>query len=151
MKLLALRVPRSSRSSGFTLEELVTSIAIASFTIGGIVSGYMGAAQRTEWAAYSQAAQSLAQQRLEQTRAAKWDPFAYPSVDEVVSTNFPDTTLPLDIPLTTNAAPTAFLKISIVTLSSNPPLKSVVVSSIWSTWKRGPFTNTVSSLRSPDQ
>ena len=151
MKLPIAKIDLSRRTKAFTLEELVVSMAITSFAIGGIVSGYMMASKRAEWSAYSQAAQSLAQQKLEQTRAAKWDPYAYPPVDQVVSTNFPDSLLTLDLPVTTNAVPTAQVKVSIVTLSANPPLKSVVVSSIWSYLNHGPFTNSVASLRSPDQ
>ena len=46
-----------------------------------MIVGYLQAAVRAEWSAYSLAAQSLAVMRLEQSRAAKWDRLAYPPVD----------------------------------------------------------------------
>ena len=98
------------------------------------------------------AAQSLATQRLEQTRAAKWDPRASPAVDEVVLTNFP--TVPtniLDMPVSgTNVAyATNFTMITNVS-SGGYPLKMIRVDCVWS-FRQRMFSNTVATYRAPDQ
>ena len=91
---------RRSRAcfSGFTLVEVVISIAILALCLAGIVYGYVLQAQRAEWSAYSLAAQSLASQEIEQARSAQWDPQAWPVIDELPPTNF-FTVEPLDIPM----------------------------------------------------
>src|SRR5712664_3746549 len=84
---------------GASLVEVVISIAIAMVAILGSVNGYILSANRAEWSGYSLAAQSLAIQRLEQVRAAKWDTVAFPNVDQLVATNFPPQTSILDVPI----------------------------------------------------
>ena len=65
---------RSGRpSQGFTLAEVVISLAIVAMVMGGVLYGYVMTATRAEWSAYSQAAHSVAMQGIEQARAAKWD------------------------------------------------------------------------------
>ena len=126
-------------------------MAIAAISMGGISTGYMVSLQRAEWAARSQAANSLARQRLEQVRAAKWDVLAYPAVDEVASSNFPVVVQPLDLPATGDNLDCATNVISITTISVNPPLKRVRSECIWRFMDRGLFTNSITIYRSPDQ
>ena len=92
-----------------------------------------------------------AMRRLEQTRAAKWDPLAYPSVDDVVQSNFPVTITNLDIPLNGTNAVYATNTTTITLISTNPPLKMVRVDCVWSVLSRGPFTNSLITYRAPDQ
>ena len=137
--------------AGFTLAEVLLSIAIAAISIGGIIYGYIVAAQQTEWSACSAAAQMMAMQRLEQTRAAKWDPLGNPPVDDVVEENFTNVIANLNVPLNgTNAVP-ATNTTTIAMITTNPPLKMIRVDCTWSLMNRGPFTNTVISYRAPDQ
>ena len=136
---------------GFSIEEMLVSMAVASVSISGIVSGYIFSAKRAEWSAYSLAAQSLALQKAEQVRAAKWDTQAVPAVDEVVSTNFGDVALPLNVPVVGTNAPTATVKTSISTISTDPPLRMVRVDCIWDFSSKRTFTNTIVTFRSPDQ
>jgi len=87
---------RRQLRSAFTLVEATISIAVAGISIGGsFMDRPVG--RQTEWSSCSTAAQSMAMRGLEQTRAAKWDPLGYPSVDEVVSSNFPAVVANLDI------------------------------------------------------
>ena len=148
---LTARKPASAkhRSGGFTLEEVVVSMAISAITIGGVASGYATTTKRAEWSNYSAAAQSAALQQIEQVRAAKWDPAALPATDELVSANFPLTTLKLDLPGANGTVAYVTNRTTITSLSVNPPLKLVRVESSWSFNSRGPFTNTVSTYRSP--
>ena len=135
--------------AGFTLEEVVTAMALSSLCFAGTVKGYGLAADRAEWSACSLAAQSLAFQRVEQVKAAKWDTMMYPQMDELVSTNFPTTTDSLDMPLTGTNAVTATVYTTISTLASD--LRAVQVDCVWSNRGRAVYTNTVVCYRSPSQ
>src|SRR4249920_3737041 len=83
-------------STAFTVVEVVIAMAIAALSLGSIINGYIISSQRAEWSAYSLAAHSLAMQRLEQSRAAKWDPDGIPPADQL--TNSPNRVEILDIP-----------------------------------------------------
>jgi hypothetical protein len=143
--------PASGRHSvhGTTLTEVIISIAVTALAIGGIVSGYVFSLDRAEWSARSAAAQVFTAQRIEQTRAARWDTMA--GIDEVVTANFPVEVLPLNMPMTSIGGVMATNITTITLLSDNPPLKVVRVDCLWSFSSRGPFTNTLITYRSPDQ
>src|SRR5256714_910544 len=120
----ALRGRCGLSQKAFTLAEVVIAMAITVMSLAGVIMGYIFAIRQAEWSAYSLAAQSLATQRLEQTRAAKWDPRASPPVDEVITNNFPIVpTNVLDMPVSgTNIAyATNFTTISDVTNGGDPP------------------------------
>jgi len=133
------------------LEEVVVSMAISALSIAGISTGYIMSAQRAEWVGCAQAANSLARQRIEQVRAARWDPLAYPAVDEVVSNNFPVLVQSLDLPMAGTNAVYATNVTTITTVSLNPPLKRIRSECTWRFMDRGVFTNTITIYRSPDQ
>jgi Tfp pilus assembly protein PilV len=138
-------------AQGFTLEEVVISVALAALCLSGIIAGYRLSLQRSEWCALSLAAQAAAQARMEQTRSAKWDPLAYPPVDQIVETNFPVITRALDSAIVGTNVTTATVRTSISLLSTNPPLKNIQVECRWLVRDRDPFTNTLTTWRSPDQ
>lgn len=137
--------------AAFTLIEVVVSAAVAAMTVAGIVYGYTQSTKRAEWSGYSLAAQALAVQRLEQTRACRWDPDA--GVDQLVSANFGVQTLVLDIPIMGTNAAYATNITTITAISTNPPLLRMVrVDCIWKFPITGRFfTNTVATYRSPDR
>jgi len=116
-----------ARVGAFTLMEVVVSVALTAVMVGGIVYGYAQSTRRAEWSAYSLAAQSLAMQHLEQARAAKWDPLAYPPVDQLVSTNFPIVADIFDIPISQTNIVHATNFTTITVVSAKPPLKMVKV------------------------
>ncbi|MBU6399185.1 MAG: hypothetical protein KGS61_02615 [Verrucomicrobia bacterium] len=136
---------------GFTLAEVVIALALATLTVGGIVYGYIQAAERAEWSAYSLAAQSLAMQKIEQTRACKWDPMGYPPTDQLVSSNFPAEVEVMDIPLSGTNLVYATNTTTITAVSVNPALRMIEVECTWAFPRRGVFTNTVVTYRAPDQ
>ena len=141
-------LPRNRRR-GFTLAEVVITLAIVALVMGGVLSCYVMAAERAEWSAYSQAAHSVALQGLEQARAAKWDPQAWPRVDEQGLTNFTQIET-LDVPV--SGSPIyATNYVQITQVSDNPPLRQIRADCVWPFVKRGVFTNTVITLRAPDQ
>ncbi len=143
---------RQRRSdAAFTLAEVVMSAAIAAMTVSGIIYGYTQSSKRAEWSGYSLAAQALAVQRLEQTRASRWDPDS--AVDQLVGTNFTTQTLVLDIPVIGTNAAYATNVTTITAISAVPPLLRMVrVDCIWKFPTTGRvFTNTVATYRSPDR
>jgi len=136
-------------TQGFTLAEVVISLAIVALVMGGVLTGYIMTATRAEWSAYSQAAHSVAMQGIEQARAAKWDPQAWPKVDDLGVTNYTQVEI-LDVPVAgTPVYATNFIQVTEV--SANPPLRQIRADCVWPFIKRGPFTNTVITLRAPDQ
>ena len=64
---------RPKAAVGFTLVEVVLSVAILTLVMAGMIYGYVQSNYRAEWTAMSLAAQSLASKAVEQARAAKWD------------------------------------------------------------------------------
>ena len=133
------------------MEEVVVSMAISAISITGISSGYIMSAQRAEWAGCSQAANSMALQRIEQVRAAQWDTLAYPAVDEVTSANFPVVVQPLDLPTSGTNVVYGTNVLTITTVSVDPPIKLVRSECTWRFMDRGVFTNTITIYRTPDQ
>lgn len=127
------------------------SIALSGISLAGIISGYVLAADRADWSGLSFSAQSQALQRMEQTRAAKWDTMGYPAVDEMVSSNFPQVVTALDFLRSSTNVVYGTNTTTIDTISSDPPLKMVQVDCVWSYRSHGPFTNTVITYRSPNQ
>lgn len=150
MKLIT-RLGARRCASGLTLTEVVMSVAIGSVVFGGVLLGYVQSARQAEWTAYNLAAQSLAVQRLEAARAAKWDTQSAPPVDRLVATNFPPVTDVLDVPLTGSGSVQATSTVSITLVSADPPLKMIEVETVWPFRSRGVFTNTTASYRAPDQ
>ena len=136
---------------GMTLPEVVISLAIGAMVFGGVLTTYIQGAIRAEWAAYNLAGHSLALQRLEQARAAKWDTQSSPPVDLVVATNFPNTVDVLDIPISGTNITYATNFVTISQVSANPPLKLFSVDTVWAFRPGKVFTNSTASYRAPDQ
>ena len=154
MCLNSHRAARQHRlTAGFTLAEVVVAIAVATLSFGGVIYGYVLTADRAQWSAYSLAAQSLAMQGVEQARGAKWDPKAWPSVDELGVTNYTEVDL-LDVPVSGQPVQ-ATNYVSVTTVSQDPPLRQLRADCVWNLRNgrrsRGPFTNTVITLRTADQ
>ena len=64
---------RIPASRGFTLTEVVISLAIIALVFGGILMAYVQAARKAEWSGYSLAAQAIGIHQIEQARSAVWD------------------------------------------------------------------------------
>jgi len=138
-------------NQGYTLAEVMVALAIGGLLYGSVLTGYVITTQRAEWTAYWLSAQALATARLEQARAAKWDTQASPPVDQLVPANFPPRVEVLDIPASGDNIPYATSIVSIVVVSTNPPLKLIRAETIWDFKHRGLFTNSVTTYRGPDQ
>ena len=149
-------MPRQGRARAqraFTLAEVAVAMAITAMSMAGVVAGYIFATRQAEWSALSLAAQALATQRLEQTRAAQWEPRLSPPLDELVVANFP--TVPtnrLDMPISgTNITyATNFTAITDLKPVVGYPLKMIRVDCVWSFRQRA-YTNTIATYRAPDR
>lgn len=146
---------KAGGKSGFTLAEVVISMAVLALVVQGVVVAYTTSARQAEWNAHSLAAQSLALQGAEQARAAKWDTqdpnqgIGPGQPDELGVTNYFRTDT-LDIPM--NGQPLVVTNyVSVTTASANPPLRQIRSDCVWRFMNRGWYTNTVIVLRSPDQ
>lgn len=132
--------------------EVVISLLVVGIMMSGLVALYTQSAARAEWSAYSLAGQLMALRGLEQTRAAKWDPYASPVVDELQATNFPPVVDILDVGPNGGTTTHATNVTTIQTLSTTPPLKVIQVQCSWSfPWRSKLFTNTIFTYRAPDQ
>ena len=144
------KIQNNSRCQAFSLIEATIASAIAAIMFGGIVYGYIQSGRNAEWSAYSFAAQSMAMQRLEQSRACKWDPEATPAADELVSNNFPTLVSVLDIPRTGSNVVFATNFTTITTISTDPALKMISVETVWPFINGRLFTNIIATYRAPD-
>lgn len=141
---------KSTDCGGFTLMESIIASSIAAMMFGGIVYGYIQSGRNAEWSAYSFAAQSMAMQRLEQTRACKWDPESTPSVDELISSNFPTIVSILDVPMSGSNYIYATNFTTISTISTTPQLRMIKVESVWGFINGRLYTNSIATCRAPD-
>jgi type II secretory pathway pseudopilin PulG len=143
---------RVARTGAFTLVETVIAMAVGALMLGGLVLGYLMSTRRAEWSAYSLAAQSLAIQRIEQARAIKWDPLAFPPApDPLVPATFPPKQEILDIPMTGGQITYATNYTTITDIPGPSPVKMIRVDCVWQFCGRGAFTNSIATYRAPDQ
>ncbi|MGB0579049.1 MAG: type IV pilus modification PilV family protein [Limisphaerales bacterium] len=143
------RRPEPTNPNAFTLIEVVVSTTIAAIVVGGMIYAYVTSAARTEWSGYSLAAQALATQRLEQTRACKWDQDR--NLDELVATNFPVQVAVLDLPVAGTNLVYATNVTTITWISTNAPkMKMIRVDCSWTGPRGRVHTNTAASYRAPD-
>jgi hypothetical protein len=135
----------------FTLTEVVFSLAIIGLTAGGIINGYIQSARLTDWQAHSLAAHTLAMQRVEQCRSAKWDTRSAPVVDQLIAANFPSVVEQMDLPTISTNISYATIYTTISAVSASPPLRMIQADCVWKYPGRGWYTNTIVTYRAPDQ
>jgi prepilin-type N-terminal cleavage/methylation domain-containing protein len=165
---------RASRA-GFTLIEILVAFLIFGMTISGLIYGYVQANRVAEFSSMSLAAQSLAEQGMEQARSANWDSQMWPVTngpgtgDEIAmfdnaglapgTTGFDPTTVH------TNYSQTDFLDvpssggqifitnyIAVTTVSVTPPLRQIRSDVVWTLPLDGVlYTNTAITQRAPDE
>jgi prepilin-type N-terminal cleavage/methylation domain-containing protein len=137
--------------AGMTLIEVVLSLAISGLAVASIVTGYNYCVVSAEKSSLSLAASARAMECVEQTRSAKWDTSGSPPVDQLVSSNFPDQVVILDLSGSGVGVTYATNLTQISQISTNPPLKRIRVDCIWRFNNRQLLTNTIETCRAPDQ
>ena len=123
---------RVSLVSGVTLVEVVVAMALGGLMMAAVTGGFIQCMRRAEWSSYSLAANSLALQKLEQTRSAGWDTTGS---DKLLTNNFPPDRQVLDVPFSKTNIVYATNYTSILTVSTNPPVKMVRVDCVGSSSK----------------
>jgi type II secretory pathway pseudopilin PulG len=134
-----------------TLVEVVVALAITGLTVGGIVAGYIYCTTSAVKVELAQAANARAMERIEQARSAQWDTAGSTNVDQLVATNFPDEVVSLDMPGSGSGGTSATIVTTISQISVNPPLRGIRVDCIWQFRGADWVTNTVETIRAPDQ
>ncbi len=155
-------------SSGFTLVEVLIATVIVGLVFGGVINCYIQSGVRIEWTGYALAAQSLANQKLEQVRAANWDPtlgvnnltnlnLTSSSYDSSTKTYTGYATAILDVPYssTNSTLATNFITVQMLSVgaATNIQMQFVRVDTVWPfIFRRGTlyFTNTISTMLAPD-
>ncbi len=137
--------------AGMTLVEVVIALAIAGLTLGGIVEGYIYSTTAAVKAGLVQAASARAMERLEETQSAQWDTASWPVVDQLVATNFPDEVVTLDMPGSNTNGTSATIITTISQISLTPPIRGIRVDCIWQFRGVEMITNTIETIRAPDQ
>jgi prepilin-type N-terminal cleavage/methylation domain-containing protein len=145
----SMRRPRSIQR-GMTLVEVVIALLISAIAVACMVSGYVFSINSAERSGLSLAATARAMERLEETRSARWDILSYPAVDELQSSNFPNTIVKLDISGSGSGITYGTNVTTIFQASADPPLKGIRVNCIWSFRGVQRITNTVETVRAPD-
>ena len=135
------------------------AFAIFGLVTAGILWGYVQANRLAEWSSMSLGAQSYASQGIEQARAAKWDTEANNEVTAdflpvPLSPGYTNWTVMDTNDVPTSGAPlllTNYMQISNISTNS-PFLRQIKSQVVWRFPLTGQlFTNTIMTLRAPDQ
>ena len=133
------------------LIEVVIALAITRLTLGGIVAGYIYCTTSAVKAELVQAASARALERIEQARSAQWDTAGSTNVDQLVATNFPNEVVSLDTPGSGSGGTSATIVTTISQISVTPPIRNIRVDCIWQFRGVEWVTNTIETIRAPDQ
>ena len=134
-----------------TLAEVVVALGISGLAIAGIINGYMFSNTTAQMSALSLEANAKAMERIEETRAAKWDTASSPAVDQLVASNFPQEIVTLDVSCSGSGITYGTNTTQITQISLVPPLRRIRVDCVWSSRGGRLITNTIETCRAPDQ
>lgn len=161
--------PQKNRQLGFTLAEVMVSLAMFGMVVAGLIYGYVQINYMAEWSSMSLAAQSYASEGLERVRSAQWNYVRWPNTNfgpgtgdelgflpSIGYTNLPPVVDTLDVP--TSGAPISITNYVTITNiltylnPSNPPLRQIRSDCVWTFPVSGKLcTNTAIAYRAPDQ
>jgi Tfp pilus assembly protein PilV len=158
----------SARRAGFSLVEVLIAFLLFGMTVSGLIYGYVQANRMAEFSSMSLAAQSLAEQGMEQARSAQWDSQQYPvtngpgTSDEI--SLYPSNSCPtgytnyfqtnsLDVPSTGALIwTTNYITITNMPINGNVLLRQIRSDVVWTLPLNGKkYTNTVITQRAPDE
>ena len=134
-----------------TLVEVAVALAITGLMVAGIVTGYIFCTTSTVKDSLYMAGNARAMERLEETRSAIWAPYRGDPEDDLVATNFPDKVVTLDLSGSGSDTTSATLKTDISQISLSPPVRRIRVDCIWQYRGVELITNTIETIRAPDQ
>ena len=134
-----------------TLVEVAVALANTGLMVAGIVTGYIFCTTSTVKDSLYMAGNARAMERLEETRSAIWAPYRGDPEDDLVATNFPDKVVTLDLSGSGSDTTSATLKTDISQISLSPPVRRIRVDCIWQFRGVELITNTIETIRAPDQ
>jgi prepilin-type N-terminal cleavage/methylation domain-containing protein len=142
---------RCAAQPAFTLLEVVIATAIAALVMAGMFQGYNMAGRRAQYSACSIAANSEALRKLELVLSIPW-------VETVPGSALFSTNTAANL-YTNLCLPSALSNVitctdytSVTLTSSNPPYALIQVRCVWGFPSYGgTFTNTVATIRAPNQ
>ena len=137
--------------AGMTLVEVIVALAITGLTVAGIVAGYIYCTTAAIKGGLVQAASARAMERIEEAHSARWDTSVFPVVDQLVASNFPNKVLSLDMPGSGSGGTSATIQTTISQIALNPPVRRIRVDCIWQFRGAELITNTIETIRAPDQ
>jgi prepilin-type N-terminal cleavage/methylation domain-containing protein len=156
------------RLQGFTLVEVLVSLGIVTLLFSGILSAYIQATRRAEWAGYSLAAQAIGIQQIEQARSGVWDSsinkneltnlnllsWSYNATTSV-GTGYSTNMLDLPVSGTNVVIATNYVTVKMLNLASSPGVRvqMVTVDTVWpflTLHGRCLFTNRTATYFGPD-
>ena len=164
-------------ANAFTLAEILISIVVLVLVMSGLLYGYVQINRTALWTSMSLAAQSIASQGAEAARCCKWDTQVYgtntgPGTQDELNPlsgpwvngfnpQYQNSNYSMDIPV--SGAPiyvTNIVTISQIQNSPLPQLRQIRSDCVWvfnpavtgtNSSQLGAFTNTVITLRAPDE
>jgi hypothetical protein len=136
-------------AGAFTLAEAVMAGAIAALLCAGMVQCYLASSLKSQYAAFSLAANMQAVKKIEQVIFASWVPgYGITNVFNPALTNVDAENLEMPVAITNVASCTNYT--TITQISTNPPYLMIRVDCVWGFIGQGTFTNTVAVLRGPN-
>ena len=133
----------------FTLAEVVMAAAIAALLCAAVAECYGVGSRRSQYAAFSLAANMQAMKKIEQVIFANWIPsYGVSNIFNPALTNIDTENLEMPVAVTNVATCTNYT--TITQLSTNPPYLMIRVDCVWSFNGLGTYTNTVAVLRGPN-
>ena len=150
MKLdLPNRRQRVAGAGAFTLIEVVMAAAIAALLCTAVTKSYIIGSRRSQYAAFSLAANMQAMKKIEQVIFANWVPnYGITNIFNPALTNVDRENLEMPVAITNVATCTNYT--TITQISTNPPYLMIRVDCVWGFNGLGTYTNTVAVLRGPN-
>ena len=132
-----------------TLVEVLIATAVFALVFGSVTTGLRLATYRAVWATLDIEASRLAEKQMERMQTATFDLSTSPITDQLVSNNFPTVTNAV-LWSYTNGPPllaTNWVTINTIPNTTSPQYKVLVSSVKWSYLSKGPFTNSITTIR----
>jgi prepilin-type N-terminal cleavage/methylation domain-containing protein len=149
-----MRIGRTNRgklaSPGFSLIEVAVAMGIGVVVMAGMFEGYTMSSRRAQFSSFQLAANAMAMQQLESIVGANWV-ISGTSVTNLFSPALTNQQVSaLCVPSSGTNLVYATNYASVTQISTNPPYVLIQVRCVWNFMGLGTFTNTITTMRSPD-
>jgi hypothetical protein len=129
--------------------EVVMAALVAALLCTALMKVYVMGSRRTQYAAFSLAANMQAMRKMEQVIFANWIPnYGVTNIFNPALTNIDTENLEMPVAITNIATCTNYT--TVTQISTTPPYLMIRVDCVWGFNGLGTFTNTVAVLRGPN-